>query len=888
MSFRSRNRELDDEIAAHVRMALRDRLERGEPYDEALRAVRREFGNEAAVKEITRGMWRFTWLDTLLSDVRYALRGIARSPGWAAAVAISLAFGVGANTAIFSLTYAIVLKSLPIPEPSRLIRYGFRNGDQDIGLSGPAYDALRRHQSASTDLLAWSDADLLLDENGHAERVNGAIMSGTGFRVLRLQPVFGSTFGDADDVPGGGARGYQALLSYAWWRSHFQENPSVVGRSLRLNGQAVTIAGVLPPGFDGLVSGNTASIVLPLAFEEVLHAPQPLRKLEGAFWLSVFGRLKPGQSMVSAGANLAAIEPAVRIEADPRQTMMGGFFKGFHFWVESGSGGRSFLRMLYQRPLLILEMLAGLVLVLCSANTALLVLAQMSSRSRQFALRTALGATRGRLFRLVLIEILMLAAAGLALAVGLGWSLARSLMAMLGSIDSTPSIDVTPRAIILAFTAALTVAAALGSGLLSALRISRADPAETLKQGSRTATSRRAAGRWIIPAQVAVSITLIASALLLGASFLHLYLANSGFRSAGLFLADLDLRPARLTDAQTAAAIRRLTSEVAASPGVEAASYLGVPPIRDWWSSGHYFSVDRRGAVHSDMTTWPETVSAGYFQTMGTRLQQGQSFAKGARDSDRTCILSENAARYFFPADNAVGQLVYSGGGTTANDGARLNPEDACRVIGVAENAMVRSLREPPPRMIYKILGDEDAGPRFTIAIRAGNGGQASAALREALRHIAPGEPAPVVHPFSELVDAHLNKERMMIRLSTCFGGCALLLTAIGLYGLLMRSVTQRTQEIGIRMALGASRRSAVGSILGVALRQVAIGLVAGGALAFAAARAMESLLYGISPRDPRIYIGSILVVLATTFLATFVPARRAAGVDPAEALRAE
>ena len=884
----NRNRQLDEEIEAHIRMAVRDRVDRGQSYGEALLAARREFGNDAHVKEVTRGMWSFAWLESLLSDLRFAYRAIAKSPAWAAAVAVSLAVGVGANTAIFSLTYAIVLKNLPVPQPSRLIRYGFRNGEQDIGLSGPAYDALRRHQSACVDVLAWSDSEFSLDENGRMEPLKGGLLSGTGFRVLRLQPMLGSAFGDADDVPGGGPRGYQALISYAWWTSHFHQNPGVIGRSLRLNGRAVTIAGVLPEGFDGLITGNTASIVLPLAFDEVVHAPHPYRKFEGSFWLTLFGRLKPGQSFDSARANAAAIEPAVRKEADPKQVIMGGFFKPFHLQVESGGGGRSFLREQYQRPLLILELLAGMVLVLCCANTALLILAQMSSQAREFALRTALGAPRIRLFRLVLLEILMLAAAGLILATGLGWSLAQSLTNMLGSIGERPVIDVAPHAAIIVFTSALIVAAALASGLFAALRTSKADPAATLRQGGRTATSRRATGRWIVPAQVAVSVTLISAAIVLGASFLHLYLSHPGLQPGGLLFADIDIRSAKAEGPRLAQAVRGIVSGLGDSPGVEAATYLSAPPIHAWWAAGHYFAVDGRGAVHTDMTIWPESVSAGYLAAMGTRLREGQGFPANAVAADRTCILSESAARYFFPNDNAVGRFVYSGEGHPESDGRSLKPENACRVIGVAEDVPYRSLRETPPRMIYHILADDDASPQFTIAVRTRSTAQTSVAIRDVVHRMAPAAPSPTTYLFTELMDTHLSKERMLIWLSACFGGCALLLTAVGLYGLLMRSVTQRTQEIGIRMALGASRRSAVAAVLGMALRHVALGLAAGGAMAFAAARAMTSLLYGINPTDPRIYAGSILVLILTSLAATLIPARRAASVDPAEALRAE
>ena len=315
-------------------------------------------------------------MSTFLQDLRYGFRMLAKNPGFTAVAVITFALGIGANTAVFSLTYALILRSLPVPNPGELVRYTFRErGVPDLSLSGPAYDALRRYETVNRDILAWSGVDLAIQENGTVTRVHGAMMTGNGFCVLELRSYLGRVFGDPDDVSGGGPNGYQALLGYQWWRQHFHADPAVVGRSLNVNGRPAAIIGVLPEGFEGLVAGERADVILPLAFEEVTNAPRPKRHAAGDFWLTVMGRLKPDESVKTAQANLQATDTLVREEADPSHQFLRGFFAPFEIGVESGRSGRSFLKVIYSRPLLVLEILAGLLLLLCCANTALLVLA---------------------------------------------------------------------------------------------------------------------------------------------------------------------------------------------------------------------------------------------------------------------------------------------------------------------------------------------------------------------------------------------------------------------------------------------------------------------------------------------------------------------------------
>jgi hypothetical protein len=330
--------DLDDEVRSYAGLLADQGVEHGLSPEEARRRALINLGGVEQVKEQVREVRVGTRFETIWQDLRYGARMLRKSPGFTAAAALTLALGIGANAAIFTLTYAVILKSLPVPDPGQLVRYTFREpGVGDLSISGPAYDALRRHETVNQDILAWSNTDLAVLEKGTVERVSGGLLSGNGFHVLELRPYIGRLFGDTDDVTGGGPNGYQALLGYDYWTRHFRRNPGVLGQPLNINGRAVTVIGVLPPGFEGLIDGERTDIVLPLTFEEVIHAPKPQRHEPGNFWLTVMGRLKAGESQSAAAANLRATDAVVREEADPSHTFLrgpgaggtGGFFAAF-------------------------------------------------------------------------------------------------------------------------------------------------------------------------------------------------------------------------------------------------------------------------------------------------------------------------------------------------------------------------------------------------------------------------------------------------------------------------------------------------------------------------------------------------------------------------------
>ena len=879
--------ELDEELNGFLELAADEKMKQGMSRKDALRAVRLERGNLDGAKEVVRSAGWESFVDTLWQDLRLGLRMLRKSPGFTAVAVLTLALGIGANTAIFSLTYAVILKSLPVPNPDELVRYSFsESGLSDLSISGPAYDALRKHETVDQDILAWSGAHLTVRENGNVTNVRGALITGNGFRVLELAPYIGRTFGEQDDAPGGGPNGDQALLGFSYWKQHFDGRKTALDQTLSINGRSVRVIGVLPPDFDGLIAPQQADIVLPLSFEEIINAPTPERHgPPGDNWLTVIGRLEPGESLESARANLQATEKIVREEADPSHR----FMSGLQFHVESGRSGRSFLRGDYSQPLLILEVLVGLLLLLCCANAALLMLARVTGRFREFAVRGALGASRRRLLRQMLTEVGILATCGLGLGIWLGWAAARSLVSMLGTIGEPPALDVTPQTAILAFAAGATLVSVIVAGLWPALRASRIDPALDLKRSEAVSSfSSNRLGTWIVPAQVALSVTLLSSAVLLGGTFIHLLLEHSGFRPDGVTIATIDLSSVNPTPKQAGRDVRDIAKALKAAPGVEASTILSVLPIDGGWTASHYFSLGKHGAVHTDMQTWVEPASPAYFEVMGTRILEGRGFTQADEGGARVCILSSSAAAYFFPNEDAVGRFVYSGGEDPHEDGQVLDPRYACRVIGMSEDARFLSLREAPPRVLYNLATVDEWGTGVSFAVRSSSSSLAAEAIRNAVQRQVPGIPDPEIFTFNELIENHLEKERMLMSLSVSFGCVALLLVALGLYGVLARSVTLRTKEIGLRLALGAQPRDVVMQVIRRGLHLVIVGAIVGVPVALASMRLLKGLLFGINPDNPVAFAMVLLVVFVVVVGVSCIPAWRSAKVDPMVALRHE
>ncbi len=817
-------------------------------------------------------------------DLRYTLRQWRRSPGFAVTAIITLALGIGANTAIFLLTYSIVLKSLPVPHPEQLIRFTFRKGDSDIGLSYLQYQEIAKRQNVATGLFAYRQDTAAVRQGTQTETVPFAIASGSIFKVLQIQPALGRAFEEQAGEPGVPFVP-EALLGYDYWRTAFHGDPSVLGRTIDVDDIPVIVIGVLPQGFEGVQVDRSIDVLLPLSFETVLHPEHPMLKSSGAFWLTVMGRLRTGTSVKSAAANLSAIAQQVNDAADPSRIFLhDGFFSGYTLGVESGHGGRSFLRFKYSKPLLVLGALSGMMLLLCSVNVALLVLSRVSTRVQEFAIRNALGATRGRLLAQVVTETVLLGLVSLAVGMWLAWYLAESLASMIAIPGMPPSLRLQMGLEIFAFASGTGVFAALLAGLWPAWRTSRVAPAADLK---RFAASRHTSriGLWLVPAQVTLGVLLLHTALLLSGTLLVYLHEHSGFAADNVVLAEPGGPGRGMSNDAYRVRVLEMLEQVQAMPGVETAAIMNLPPISNGFSVGNYYSHDRNGAVRVNRQIWPAVVSANYFATMGTRILAGRSFTAPDIPGDKVCVVSASAAQFFFQGEPAVGQTLINGDGTE-----KAETRERCRVIGVAEDARLLSILQPPPVAIYLSLEQRppESFAYVTLGIRAANPTLATDAIRRVSARVFPGSPPPRSWLFQDAINADLSRQRLLGMVSGTFALLGLALLGTGLYGILMRLIAEQRRDIGIRIALGARRDRIVKMLArGVGLR-IAIGLLAGTAIAAVVARYLRPLLFGVSFASTTVVLATLAVLFSVLIAAFVFPAIMAVRIDPAQAIREE
>ena len=876
--------ELDHEIRYHLERQIADNLAGGMSPAEARYAALRSFGNPVLLREQTHATWNWNWLEILARDLRFSARSIRRAPGFALLMVLTLAIGIGANTAIFLLTWTILLKGLPVPNPGELIRYTFRKGDSDIGLSYPQYLALEKQQSVASGIFAWHDGQAILRLGNRAETLPIAMATGSTFDVLKLKPRLGRGF-SSDAGERGTAYQPEALITYAFWQTQFHSDPAIVGQSLNIGNQTVTIVGVLPPEFEGVQSERSISILLPLSFETVLHGKASMLQSPGAFWLTVIGRLRDGETLKMAHANLAAIQKSVNEAADPTHAFLnGGFFSGYALGVESARGGRSLLRVQYRSPLLVLELLCALMMLLCAVNAALLVLSRVTARLHEFAMRSALGASRHRLLMQVITETSVLAVCGLAAGSLLGWELANLLVRMISGPASPPILHLQLGAAVVLFASVISIGAAVTAGLWPAWRAARTAPITDLKQ---TGTERASAhlGRWIIPAQVALGVLMLNAALLLTGTLRAYLEEDSGFVADNVVLTQLEAGGSELPQPSQPARVLDLFHQIQGMPGVHAATLMSMAPLSNGFSVSDYYSHDQHGNLLINRQIWPESVSPQYFSVMGTRLLQGRAFNSGDAQGDRVCILSESAAAFFFPGRSPLGESLNSGDGTE-----KASDRESCRVIGIAADARMTSLLQPPPPLVYLPIERQtgDAFTYATIGVRAATPNLAADAIRRAFPHVFPGAPLPKTYLFRDAINSNLSRQRLLGSVSAGFAVLALALLATGLYGILSRTVTERRRDIGIRMALGAKREQIVIGLARTAVVRIGIGLAVGALMASFAARLLRSQLFGVSFQSPEIALSTLAVLLCVLFFAFIVPARRAASIDPMQALRTE
>lgn len=890
MAFRTqlhRDREtsrLDAELQFHLDQQIAENMAVGMDPEEARYAALRSFGNPVLVREQARATWNWNWAERLWQDVWFATRQILRAPGFAMVAILTLALGIGANTAIFTLTHALLLSSLPVPDPGQLVRLAidFHAPDgKNAPLNLPLIEMLQRRAHALSGVFGWCVYDFVLKDNGVSQGRRGAVVSGNAFQVLGLHAAAGRLLVPADDQPGGGPDGWAALISYRLWVEQYHADPAVVGRHVVVTDHGVTIVGVAPDGFEGVIVAEHPDLYLPVEFSAALNNNEKQLHDGRSLGLTGFARLKPGVDRAQAKAEVTTLFPSMLDAVLPPAIRHLPEVEGAKLEVDPARTGWSVLRMQYTKPLLLLQVLAGVVLLICCANLSGLFLARASARQQEFAIRGALGAGRARLTRQLLVESMMLAAPGALLGIGLAWLAGPWMLRGLGNSEAQISLSTRPDFAVLTITAACACLCALLFGMAPAWVASRTNLEAALRSTHPRATGGGAAARRIfIPFQVALSLALVVVAALLGATIVHLRTDDSGFRMQNVIFYYADFGRLQQKGVDLVALYRRMIMRMEEKPGVDAASVVEILPYYGLIDNGSFTAA--ADALHArTMTADVTEIGAHYFAAVGTRILAGRDLRNDNGDL-HSCIVNQRAAQMYFPRGSALGQMLHE---VEHNLRAGTTTMSACQIVGIVQNTKYDTVHEAPPAIVYRPISNHTG---LFFAIHARSLSEAEAAYQSTIKELAPQTPETDPASFTQLFNDSVAREQLLSALSGFFAALALLLSGIGIYGLVAWNVTQRTTEIGVRMALGAMRVHVFLMVLRQTMLLLPMGLIAGGVAAFFAARWVHSFLYEIQADNPRVFALAAGVIVIIGLLAAAVPARRAVSIDPMQALRSE
>jgi predicted permease len=879
LRWRRADAELDEELRSYQDMAVADRVRRGLDPDDALRASRRDIGSLEAVKERTRDAgWEALVVD-IWCDARYAVRTMRRSPAFATVATLVLALGIGANTAIFTIVNAVMLRPLPVERPGELFVLASVHGASvDRSFSFAAYRQFAAEGAALADVFAASSVrrqPFVID--GPPEPVNHQWVSGNYFTTLGVAAALGRTMVPLDESD----RQPVAVLSDAYWARRFGRDSSVVGRVVQHRGAPFTVIGVAPHGFFGESVGESPDMWLQVtAFPQ---APPDYWTGHSTGWLRVFGRRRPDVPLARAHAGFEPIFNRVR--DDIAAAMKNPEFRKLtlenRLGVSEASGGNPVLRERFSAPLTVLLVVVGVVLTIACANVANLLLARAAARRREIAVRLAIGAGPVRLVRQGIVEALVMAAFGGAVALLIATWAGPALVALLAGAAVAPMIDAGPDARVFAFTAAVSAATAVLFGLWPAFRAGRTDPLGALKDASGPAASIRfGPGRWLVTGQVALSFILLVGAGLFIRTLMKLEAIDAGFNRDSVLLFQLAPTGDRpLPPAERREVYRQLMARAQNVPGVAAVSASAVSLfIGESW--GNLITVEGlTPAAGTTPRTFVNAITPHHFDVMQIALVSGRVFTVFDHESaPRVAIVNQTFARQFFGESDPLGKRV----------GFGQKPEAMIEVVGVVRDAKYNDLLEANRPMLY-VPFTQHQQPLPALEVRvAGDPAAVAPVLR---RELAAADGRIVALRDSTLrqqVSESIAAEHLIARLSAVFGVLALLLAAVGLYGVMAYVTAQRTSEIGVRMALGASARDVRWLVLRQALLLVVAGLIVGIPTALAAARLVAGQLYGVAAADPLTFGAAAAVLSAVAMIAAYLPARRAARVDPLIAFRCE
>jgi predicted permease len=867
--------ELADEIQGHLEEKVEELVASGMSREDARHAARREFGNVGLSEEDGRTVWRWVMIENLLMDIRYGLRTLRKNPGFAAAAVLTLALGIGANTALFSVIDAVVLRPLPFRDPDGLVALrcvDLRDTSRGGEISYPNFLDWRARSHSFEGMSVWNISSVTYAGGEQPESVRSAVVSANLFSMLGVAPMVGRDFVAEEDQPG---HALAVMLSYDFWQSHFGGDASVLGRALTLDNQKYNVVGVMPARFQFPVQSERVELWTTIAGD--LQGKNAAAAQRGVAYLSVVGRLKPGVRIPSAQADVALVQEQLNRQYPENRP------RGAAILSESEAIAGEL------RPVLFILLGAvSFVLLIACANVASLLLARATVRQREFTVRAALGASQWTIVRQLLTESLLLSISGGALGLLIAHWGTRALLSMAPEgLARTSEIGIDLR--VLGFTLIVAVVTGVLFGLAPALQASRSKTSEAQREGGRGSSAGPASTRLrsgLVACQLAIAFVLLSGAGLLVHSFDRLRHVDPGFRADHMLTFLLEVPSSRHPGAQRAVFVRELLQSTRALPGVKSASAIfGLPldPDRSAFTTleieGHPVPASQSPRVAFRL------IESHYMETMGIKLLQGRTFTAQDEQSGRPlAIVNETLARQIFKGESAVGQRIKANIGFGANGDAAMR-----EIIGVIGDVKASSIGGEAVSEVYAPETAIDFIGEMTVVVRTGNEPSALVpAMRSLVSSMDKDVPLREVKTLEQYVSGSISAPRFEALLLSCFAALAFVLTAIGLYGVISYSVVQRTREMGIRVALGAQRQSISRMVLREGMLLALVGMTAGFVASLLMVRLIRGLLYGVGTADPTTFIAVPVVLMGVALLASYIPARRAMSVDPVIALRYE